>query len=110
MQNTRLNGIVNVLALRLQRQLINPWRRLATLAIALFLGIYLGVALSAVSGQRSESDIGVAALIVAFVEVLSWLFYSDRWKLRKTLWGEAFNTLKLGITYGLFLLAFMLGS
>jgi Protein of unknown function (DUF565) len=110
MQNTRLNGIVTVLGSQIQRQLQNPWRRLATLVIALLLGIFLGVAISATAGQRAYWDVGAAALVALSTEALSWLFYSSRWNFRQTLWGEALNALKLGIIYGLFLIAFMLGS
>lgn len=110
MQNTRLNGIVGVLGTQVQQQLRNPWRRLATMFIALLFGIYLGVAIAATAGQSAYWDISAAALVVVFTESLSWLFYSGRWNFRQTLWGEAFNALKIGMVYGLFLIAFMLGS
>jgi Protein of unknown function (DUF565) len=110
MQNTRLNGIVTILGEQLQRQLQNPWRRLATLAIALLFGVLLGIGISATAGQIAYLDVVAAGLVVLLTEVISWLFYGDRWKAKHKLWGEALNALKLGIIYGLFLIAFMLGS
>ena len=110
MQNTRLNSIVNVVGVQVQRQLQNPWRRLATMTISLLFGVFLGIAIAATAGQRAYWDVSAAALVVLFTEALSWLFYSSRWRFRQTLWGESLNALKIGIIYGLFLIAFMLGS
>jgi uncharacterized membrane protein YoaK (UPF0700 family) len=110
MQNTRLNSIFSVLGMQVQQQLQNPWRRLATMTISLLFGVFLGIAISATAGQKAYWDVGAAALVVLLTEVLSWLFYSSRWKFRQTLWGEALNALKVGMIYGLFLIAFMLGS
>lgn len=109
MQNTRLNGILNALGQQVQNQLQNPWRRWATLLIALLFGIFLGIAISATAGARSELDVTVAGIVVLLTELMSWLFYSRR-QFQKSLWGEALNALKLGVIYGLFLIAFMLGS
>jgi hypothetical protein len=110
MQNTRLTTFVNTVTGQLRQELRNPWRRLATLGISLLFGIYLGSALSSVAGQLAQLDILACGLIAIAVEVISWLFYSSRFNLRKTLLGEALNALKFGVIYGLFLIAFMLGS
>jgi hypothetical protein len=47
---------------------------------------------------------------VLATEVISWLFHRNRWNIRQSLLGEALNAMKLGLIYGLFLIAFMLGS
>lgn len=109
MQNTRLNGILGALGQQVQNQLQNPWRRLATLAIALLFGIFLGIAISATAGAKSYLDVTVAGIVVLLTEVTSWLFYSRK-GFQQSLWGEALNALKIGVIYGLFLIAFMLGS
>lgn len=110
MQNTRLTTLVNTLGLQLKREMRNPWRRLATLAIALLFGVYLGAAIASTAGQLAEIDIVAAGLVAIAVEVISWLFYRSKLGLSASLWGEALNALKFGIIYGLFLIAFMLGS
>jgi hypothetical protein len=110
MQNTRLTTLVNTLSAQLQEQLRNPWRRLATLGISLLFGIYLGTALSSVAGQLAQLDILACGAVAIAVELISWLFYSSRFNLRKSLLGEALNALKFGVIYGLFLIAFLLGS
>jgi hypothetical protein len=110
MQNTRLNGILGALGQQIQIQLKNPWRRWATLVIALLFGVFLGIGISATTGQLAYWDVAVAALLVLATEVISWLFHRRRGSIRGLLWGEALNAMKLGIIYGLFLIAFMLGS
>jgi Protein of unknown function (DUF565) len=110
MQNTRLTTLVNTLSVQLQEQLRNPWRRLATLGISLLFGIYLGTAFSSVAGQLAQLDILACGAVAIAVELISWLFYSSRFNLRKSLLGEALNALKFGVIYGLFLIAFLLGS
>ncbi|WP_404787464.1 DUF565 domain-containing protein [Altericista sp. CCNU0014] len=109
MQNTRLNGILSALGQQVRNQLQNPWRRWATLTIALLFGIFLGIAISATAGAKSELDVTVAAIVVIVTELISWLFYSRK-PFQQSWWGEALNALKLGVIYGLFLIAFMLGS
>ncbi|HEY9828530.1 MAG TPA: DUF565 domain-containing protein [Stenomitos sp.] len=109
MQNTRLNRLVDGLGQQIQDQLQNPWRRLASLVLALLLGVVLGIGISATAGQWAYLDVTVAAVMVLVTELISWLFYG-RSGARRSLWGEALNALKLGVIYGLFLIAFMLGS
>jgi Protein of unknown function (DUF565) len=110
MQNTRLTTLVNTVTGQVQEQLRNPWRRLATLGICLLFGIYLGTALASVAGQLAQLDILACGAVAITVEIISWLFYSNRFNLRKSLLGEALNALKFGVIYGLFLIAFLLGS
>ena len=110
MQNTRLSSFVAALGQQAQIQLRNPWRRLAFLCIAVLLGFFTGIVYSAVAGQLAYLDVTVAALVLLLTEVISWAYYGNRWNLRRSLWGEAFNAFKIGIIYGLFLIAFMLGS
>lgn len=109
MQNTRINGILGALGQQVQNQFQNPWRRLATLVIALLFGVLLGIGISASAGQLAYLDVTVAGLVVLLTEVISWLFYSRK-ATKTALWAESLNALKLGIIYGLFLIAFMLGS
>ncbi len=110
MQQTRLNTLLDRLGTQVQVQLKNPWRRLATLMIAILFGVFLGLAISSTAGQVGYLDIVASALVAIAAEVISAIFYSDRWKLRQTLFGEILNALKFGVLYGLFLVAFLLGS
>ncbi|MCM1984963.1 DUF565 domain-containing protein [Lyngbya confervoides] len=110
MQNTRLNSLIATLGRQVSQELVNPWRRLAVLLIALLFGIYLGIALSAIAGQLAYWDVTVAALILLGGEVISWLFHGNRLNFRRSIAGEALYALRIGVTYSLFLIAFMLGS
>jgi len=110
MQQTRLNTLLDRLGTQIQDQLKNPWRRLATLVIAILFGVFLGLAISSTAGQVGYLDIVASALVAIAAEVISALFYSNRWKLRQTLFGEVLNAFKFGVLYGLFLMAFLLGS
>lgn len=110
MQQTRLNTLLDRLGTQIQDQLKNPWRRLATLVIAILLGMFLGLAISSTAGQMGYLDIVASTLVAIGAEVISAIFYSNRWKLRQTLFGEILNALKFGVLYGLLLAAFLLGS
>ncbi|WP_298615131.1 DUF565 domain-containing protein [uncultured Thermosynechococcus sp.] len=110
MQQTRLNTLLDRLGAGIQEQLKNPWRRLATLSIAVLFGIFLGLAVSSSAGQLGYLDILASSIVVIVAEVVSALFYGDRWKLRQTLFGEILNAVKFGLLYGLCLIAFLLGS
>lgn len=110
MQNTRLSTFVTTVGAQVNRELANPWRRLAVLFISLLLGIYAGIAASAIAGQLAYWDITVAALLVVICEVIGLCFHTNRFKFRRTVLGEALYMFKTGITYSLFLIAFMLGS
>ena len=110
MQNTRLNTLIVGIGRQIRQELRNPWRRISVLVIALLFGIYLGVSFAAIAGQMAYLDVSVAGVTLLFTELVSWLFYTDRWGAKRSLWGEALNTLKLGLIYGMFVIAFMLGS
>lgn len=110
MQNTRLTTLINRTGETIQQQLRNPWRRLALMIIALLFGIYLGAALASTAGQVGYIDIVASAIVAIASEILSAIFYGNRWNLQKTLFGETLNAMKVGVLYGLFLIAFLLGS
>ena len=110
MQNTRLNTLVSGIGEQIRQELRNPWRRLSVLVISLLFGIYVGVSFAAIAGQLAYLDITVGGLALLFTEGVSWIFYRNRLNARKALWGEALNSFKIGLTYSLFVLAFMFGS
>ncbi len=109
MQNTRLNNLVDSITLAIRQQLINPWRRLSLLVISLLFGFFLGTAISTTAGQTAEWDIVGAAIVVLLTEIISRIFYT-RNRQTGTLLLESLNTLKIGMTYSLFIEAFKLGS
>ncbi len=110
MQNTRLNRLVNVVNAQLGRWLLNPWRRISLLIISLLFGFSLALAISTIAGQRASLDLTAALMVSILVECVNWLAYNrpNRW--RQSFWIESLNAIKMGLSYGLFLLAFMLGS
>ena len=110
MQNTRLNSLVDVFTGQLGALFLNPWRRLSLLAISLFFGFFLGTAVSTTAGQTAEWDIVSSGLLVLLTEIISRIFYSRNRQARRPLWLEVLNTLKIGLTYSLFIEAFKLGS
>lgn len=110
MQNTRLSSIVTSLGRQVNRELVNPWRRLAVLTIAVLFGIFVGMAFSAIAGQLAYWDITVAALVLLICEFISSLFHGNKFNFRRTILGEALYAFKIGVTYSLFLIAFILGS
>ncbi|EKE98558.1 MULTISPECIES: DUF565 domain-containing protein [unclassified Tolypothrix] len=110
MQNTRINNLVDATTRQIGLWFVNPWRRLSLLIICFLFGFFLGSAISTSAGQKAELDIWVAAVLVVLTEVSSRIFYSGNFFLRRSLWVEALNFLKVGFTYSLFLEAFKLGS
>lgn len=110
MQNTRLTLLFSQIWGQYQQALRNPWRRLLVLMLFLLFGVYLGTAAASAAGQIGYLDITASGVVVIVTEVISWAFYRDRWGWRGTLLGEAINALKVGLVYGLFLIAFLLGS
>ena len=110
MQNTRLNGLVNAIGGQLGRWFFNPWRRLSLLVISLLFGFFMGSAVATTAGQSANWDIIVAAILLALSEVVDRIYYSRIRQARRSLWVEALNALKIGLTYSLFLEAFKLGS
>lgn len=112
MQRTRLNTLVDRLGDRWIRWIFNPWRRLSLVIIALLFGNFFAIAIASVAGQTADIDIVVAAFLLGAVEVASWLVYrrAPRAGERRSLPLEVLNSFKIGITYGLFVEAFKLGS
>jgi hypothetical protein len=114
MQNTRLSTLFDRLSGRFVRFLRNPWRRLSVLIISLLGGNFLATTVSTVAGQRATLDVVVALILVLLVELISWMVYaSDRAALtdaQRPLLLEILNGTKIGLTYGLFVEAFKLGS
>ncbi len=110
MQNTRLNNLFNAIAQQLQRWFSNPWRRQSLLLISLLFGFFLGSAIPTTTGQAAIWDITAAGLIVIFTEVVSRIVYRRPQQTRTSIWVEVANSLKIGLTYGLFLEAFKIGS
>lgn len=121
MQNTRLNDLVDRLLGRLNQWIRNPWRRISVMIISLLLGNFIATVVSTIAGQRAELDVFLAALLLIFTEVTSWLVYrGDAIRDRRTpagelaiarpLFAEMLNGLKIGLIYGLFVEAFKLGS
>lgn len=109
MQNTRLNSLVDRMTDRLGSWLQNPWRRFSVLIISLLLGNYLGPALSLIAGQQGQLDVVIAALLVALLELVNLVVYRRKPEVRSVLL-DCLNALKVGLTYGLFVDAFKLGS
>lgn len=111
MQNTRLNRLFDIFLARLGQWLQNPWRRISVLVISLLFGTFLGIAISTIAGQEASWDISVAFILLLSTELISVLAYRQRPRNSpKALWIESLNALKIGLSYSLFLLAFLLGS
>jgi hypothetical protein len=110
MQNTRLNTLIVTIGRQVSQELRNPWRRISLLIIALLFGIYLALSIAAIAGQLAYLDVVAAVIVILAVEAINWLFYGNRWNARRSLWGETLNALKLGLSYGLIIMAFLLAS
>lgn len=110
MQNTRLNGLVDAIGGQLGRWFFNPWRRLSLLVISLLFGYFLGTAVSTTAGQSADWDIVAAGILVGLTEVVNRIYYSRNRQAGRAFWVEALNSLKIGLTYSLFIEAFKLGS
>ena len=109
MQRTRLSTLVEQAGQRFSQWVFNPWRRLSLAIICLLFGKFFATAISATAGQTAEIDILVAAILVAMVELISWLYHRSRSNDRRVV-SEMLNSFKLGMVYGLFVEAFKLGS
>jgi hypothetical protein len=118
MQNTRLNNLVNVLALQVRRWFANPWRHLSLVLISLLLGVFLGTAIPTTAGQSANWDVIAAGILILFTETVSRIVYGSNRRrgqspdgsFRRSLWAEVVNALKIGLTYSMFMEAFKLGS
>lgn len=109
MQNTRLNLLLASFSNQTRQFFANPWRRISLLLISLLLGTFMAVAISSIAGQRGKLDIVVAAIILIFTEVTSWFAYRGN---RNNNSGviEFLNVFKVGLAYGFYLQALILGS
>ncbi len=117
MQNTRISSLVKVSAGQLTRWSRQPWRRASLIALSLLSGFFLASVISTSTGARSELDITAAGVTLLVIEIINRLVYSpkrqtfeDGSAMPRPLTMDMLNCLKLGVTYGLFLEAFKLGS
>jgi uncharacterized membrane protein YoaK (UPF0700 family) len=110
MQRTRLSTLVEQASQRFSQWVFNPWRRISLAVISLLFGNFFATAIAATAGQTAEIDILVAAILVAMVELISWLYHRSRANDQRTIISELLNSFKLGMVYGLFVEAFKLGS
>ncbi|MGD1852926.1 MAG: DUF565 domain-containing protein [Leptolyngbyaceae cyanobacterium] len=110
MQRTRLSTLVDLFGQRFSQWIFNPWRRISLAIISLLFGNFFATAISATAGQTAEIDILIAAILVAAVEMISWLYHRSRTSGQRTTLPEMLNSFKLGMMYGLFVEAFKLGS
>lgn len=117
MQNTRLTTLVSRTFTKFTRFTTNPWRRISLVIIAFLLGNFLGAVIVTTTGQIATWDVIAAFLVVIFTEIVSHFVY--RRPVSRTispeidgasLLPEILNSLKIGITYSLFIEAFKLGS
>ncbi len=107
MQDTRLNGLWEALAVLVSAWLQNPWRRLSLQLLGFFFGFFMGGALSLWAGQQGTFDLLAAGAVLLASEAYSRFYYRT---LRPAFGLGVINWLKVGITYGLFVDAFKLGS
>ncbi|MCL2934633.1 MAG: DUF565 domain-containing protein [Trichodesmium sp. MAG_R03] len=110
MQSTRLNRLLSVIFQRFKLWLLNPWRRMSLLIIALLFGNFIANAISSITGQEGYLDILSALACLLIVEILNWFAYGRRGKITRSLGIDILNLFKIGFTYGLFLEAFKVGS
>lgn len=112
MQNTRLNSLLSNLFSQAKQFFLNPWRKITLLLISLLIGIFLGVTIVTSAGQAGRLDIVVAAIILLFTEIISWLVYrrSSPNNNQESGFIDVLNTFKIGLTYSLYIQAFVLGS
>lgn len=113
MQRTRLSTLFESTTSQFARWVFNPWRRLSLVIIGLLFGNFLGIAVSSIAGQAAELDVVISAILLGLVELTSWLVYRrpPRNEARQNnLLLEIMNSLKIGLTYSLFVEAFKLGS
>ncbi len=108
MQQTRLNTLVNSSLLRLEYFFSNPWRRIALNLLAFLLGVFMALSISSTAGQAAKLDISVGILLVLFTEFVNRLAYNR--KTKRLFWINLLNIVKIGLVYGLFLQALILGS
>ncbi len=75
MQRTRLNALTTQATLQFRQWVFNPWRRLSVIVISLLFGNFFATAISATAGQAAKLDVTISAILVIFVETVSWIYY-----------------------------------
>ena len=75
MQRTRLNTLVTQATVQFRQWVFNPWRRLSVIVISLLSGNFFATAISATAGQTAKLDVTISAILVIFVEIISWIYY-----------------------------------
>lgn len=110
MQRTRLNSILENFSQQSRSFFVNPWRRIALNLIALLLGVFMATAVITTYGQTAGLDLVGGSLMIIFTEAISRLTYRRQQRERRSFWLECFNLFKIGLTYGLFVEAFKVGS
>ena len=75
MQRTRLNTLVTQATVQFRQWVFNPWRRLSVIVICLLSGNFFATAISATAGQAAKLDVTISAILVIFVETISWTYY-----------------------------------
>nr|YP_009294068.1 hypothetical protein Hrub_066 [Hildenbrandia rubra]AOM67310.1 hypothetical protein Hrub_066 [Hildenbrandia rubra] len=86
-------------------------KRLTQRIISLLLGFFLATVLSTLPGQTGDWTIIGASIIVSFTEYLSQCIYSNNYiQFINSKYCFIITDLKIGITYGLFVDSFKLGS
>nr|YP_010925530.1 hypothetical protein RMC00_pgp184 [Neoporphyra dentata]WKD83762.1 hypothetical protein [Neoporphyra dentata]BCA87234.1 hypothetical protein Ycf20 [Neoporphyra dentata] len=108
MIKTRLSTFLSYLVKNLNDKLYYSLSELTTGLISLLLGFFISTGLSTIPGQTGDWGIIAASLIVATTELTSKIVYSNQRKLKIKI--NLINNFKIGITYGLFVDAFKLGS
>lgn len=107
MQRTRLDTLVNTQVLRLQAFFGNPWRAISLIFISVLLGFFLGIAIVSTAGQAAFWDVTSSGVLLITTDMISRWSYSRK---KRPLWMIILNVLKIGLTYSLFLQAFIIGS
>nr|BED43077.1 Ycf20 protein [Pyropia sp. Myanmar_A]BED43274.1 Ycf20 protein [Pyropia sp. Myanmar_B]BED43471.1 Ycf20 protein [Pyropia sp. Myanmar_C] len=108
MMKTRLSIFLTCLVENLNNKLYYSLKELTTGLISLLLGFFISTGLSTIPGQTGDWGIIAASLIVAATELTSKIVYSNQKKVAIRI--NLINNFKIGITYGLFVDAFKLGS
>ncbi|NJK59572.1 MAG: DUF565 domain-containing protein [Oscillatoriales cyanobacterium SM2_1_8] len=107
MQDTRLNGLWEAFVVLATAWLQNPWRRLSLQLLGFFFGFFTGGALSLWAGQSGTFDLwGAGALLLGGSPSADFITVPPA----PPFWLGVIHWFKVGITYGLFVDAFKLGS
>ncbi|ASN78688.1 Ycf20 (chloroplast) [Porphyra umbilicalis] len=108
MIQTKLSKFFSYFLNNISSRLYYSLSDLASGLISLLLGFFISTSLSTIPGQTGDWGIVAASLIVAGTELVSKIVYSNKEKCVIKI--NLVNNFKIGITYGLFVDAFKLGS